>query len=337
MSPIPALPVLVCLQMLALAGPSPAADGPAPPNVRAAAGVDYPRKPVRLMVPFSAGGGSDIVARVLAQKLNAAWEQSVVVDNRGGGGSTIGTNIVAKAPADGYTILLTSISVAYLPALYAKLPYDTERELDPVVLAVTQPNLLAVSIGTPVKSVGELIAIARSRPGTLRYGSAGSGSAAHLATELFRSKAKINIVHVPYKGGGPALPALMSGELQVLILGMATLLPQVKAERVRALAVTSAERARAAPDIPTIAEAGLPGAEYETWYGIFVPAGTARATAAKINLTFNQALAMADVRERLMSSGFETLGGSREKFADFLKSEMKKWAAVVAESGIQVD
>lgn len=337
MKSMPALHWLVCVQMLALAVPAPAAGGTAQPNARTELRTDYPRKPVRLMVPFSAGGGSDIVARVLAQKLNAAWEQPVVVDNRGGGGSAIGTNIVAKAPADGYTVLLTSISVAYLPALYPKLPYDTERELDPVVLVVTQPNLLAVSTSTPAKSVGELIAIAKSRPGTLRYGSAGSGSAAHLATELFRSKAKIDIVHVPYKGGGPALPALMSGELQILILGMATLLPQVKADRVRALVVTSAERARAAPDIPTIGEAGLPGAEYETWYGIFVPAGTAREISAKINLTFNQALAMADVRERLVSFGFETLGGNREKFAGFLKSEMKKWATVVAESRIQVD
>ena len=315
-------------------------DGVQPPGfIRVAAQQlpSYPDKPVRVIVPFAPGGGSDIIARLLAQKVSAAWGQSIVVDNRGGGGSSIGTNIVARAAPDGYTILLTSISVAYLPALYGKLPYDTEKDLDPVTLIVTQPNLLVVHPSVPAKSVAELVALAKSRPGEIRYGSAGSGSSGHLAAELFRTTAKIDMVHVPYKGGGPAVPALVSGEVHMLIIGMATLLPHVGSGRVRALAVTGATRAKAAPELPTIAEAGLPGAEYETWYGLLVPARTPGAIIRKINETFNHVLTAQDVQERLAGAGLEPLGGTQAKFAAYLKAEIKKWTAVVRAANIRVD
>ena len=315
-------------------------DGVQPPGlIRVAARQipAYPDKPIRLIVPFAPGGGSDIIARLLAQKVATAWGQAVVVDNRGGGGSTIGTSMVARAVPDGYTILLTSISVAYLPALYSKLSYDTEKDLDPVTLLVTQPNLLVVHPAVPAQSVAELIALAKSRPGEIRYGSAGSGSSGHLAAELFRTTAGIDMVHVPYKGGGPAVPALIAGEVHVVILGMATLLPHVRSGRVRALAVTGATRAKGVPELATIAEAGLPGAEYETWYGLLAPAGTPSAIISKLNETFNRALAAQDVQERLAGIGVEPLGGTQQKFAAYLKSEIKKWTTVVRGANIRID
>ncbi|MBI4190973.1 MAG: tripartite tricarboxylate transporter substrate binding protein [Betaproteobacteria bacterium] len=304
---------------------------------QAEASSDYPRKPVRLIVPSAPGGGIDIIARLLAPKVGGAWGQSIVVDNRAGGGTTIGTNTVAKAAPDGYTILLTSIAVAYIPALYVKLPYNTEKELDPVTLIVTQPNLLVVHPNVPAKSVAELIVLANSRPGEILYGSGGSGTAPHLATELLRTIARINLVHVPYKGGGPAVTALMAGEVHMLIAGMATLLPHVGSGRMRALAVTGTTRAKAVPELPTIAEAGLPGAEFDTWYGLMVPARTPNGVIRKINETFNRVLTAQDVQERLAGAGMEPLGGTQEKFAAYLKAEIKKWAVVVREAKIQVN
>ncbi|MBI3068293.1 MAG: tripartite tricarboxylate transporter substrate binding protein [Betaproteobacteria bacterium] len=298
---------------------------------------DYPQKSVRLVVPFAPGGGTDIIARLLAQKVGAAWGQSLVVDNRGGGGGTIGANIAAKSAPDGYTVLLTSLSIAYTPALYKKLPYDPEKEFGPVTLVVTQPNLLVVPPSLPVKSVAELIALAKSRAGEIRYGSGGSGSAPHLATELFRATAGITLVHVPYKGGGPALTGLMAGEAHLMIAGTALLLPHVRAGRLRALAATGMTRARAAPELPTVAEAGLPGYEFDTWYGLLVPARTPGAIIGKINEEFNRALAAHDVQERLAGAGFESLGGTQKRFAAYLKAEMRKWTTVVREANIRID
>jgi tripartite-type tricarboxylate transporter receptor subunit TctC len=315
-------------------------DGVQPPGfVRVAAQQlsTYPDKAVRLVVPFALGGGSDIIARLLAQKVGAAWGESVVVDNRGGGGGTVGTNTVAKSAPDGYTLLLTSISIAYAPALYRKLPYDTEKELVPVVLIVTQPSVLVVHPSVPAKSVAEFVALAKLKPNEIRYSSGGSGSAPHLATELLRATAGISLVHVPYKGGGAVVTALMAGEVQMLIAGMASLLPHVRSGRLRALAVTGIARAKAAPELPTIAEAGLPGAEFDGWYGLLVPAGTPRAVVGKLNADFNRALAAANLQERLASAGFEPLGGTQQKFAAYLRAETRKWTAVVRDAKIQLD
>ncbi len=302
-----------------------------------AAWCAYPDKPVRMLVPFAPGGGSDIVARLLAQKTGALWNQSVVVDNRGGGGGVAGTNAVAKSAPDGYTLLLTSISIAYAPALYGSLPYDTERELAPCILLVVQPSILGVHPALPVKSVSELIALAKAKPGEIRYSSGGGGSAPHLAAEIFRSTAGIQLTHVPYKGGGAIVTAVLSGEVQMLFAGVASLMPHMKAGRLRALAVTGTTRSKAAPDLPSIAEAGLPGAEFDGWYGLLLPAATPRDIVARINADYNTVLAAADVQERLLASGFEPLGGTPQKFADYLRSETRKWTKVVREANIRIE
>ena len=297
----------------------------------------YPDKPVRMLVPFAPGGGSDIVARLLAQKTGVLWNQSVVVDNRGGGGGVAGTNAVAKSAPDGYTLLLTSISIAYAPALYGLLPYDTERELAPCVLLVVQPSILGVHPALPVKSVAELIALAKAKPSEIRYSSGGGGSAPHLAAEIFRSKAGIQLIHVPYKGGGAIVTAVLSGEVQMLFAGVASLMPHIKAGRLRALAVTGTTRSKATPDLPSIAEAGVPGAEFDGWYGLLLPAATPRDIVARINADYNKVLAAADVQERLLASGFEPLGGTPQKFADYLRSETRKWTKVVRDANIRIE
>jgi len=297
----------------------------------------YPGKPVRMLVPFAPGGGSDIVARLLAQKIGVLWNQSVVVDNRGGGGGVAGTNAVAKSAPDGYTLLLTSISIAYAPALYGSLPYDTERELVPCVLLVVQPSILGIHPTLAVKSAAELIALAKAKPGEIRYSSGGGGSAPHLAAEIFRSTAGIQLTHVPYKGGGAIVTAVLSGEVQMLFAGVASLMPHIKAGRLRALAVTGTTRSKAAPDLPSIAEAGLPGAEFDGWYGLLLPAATPRDIVARINADYNKVLAAADVQERLLASGFEPLGGTPQKFTDYLRSETRKWTKVVRDANIRIE
>ena len=301
------------------------------------AAAPYPDKPVRLVVPFAPGGGSDIVARILAQKVGSVWSQSVVVDNRGGSGGVAGTSTVAKSAPDGYTLLLTSISIAYAPALYAKLPYDTEREFAPALLLVVQPSILAVHPALPVRSVAELVAMARAKPGELRYSSGGAGSAPHLAAEIFRATANIQLTHVPYKGGGAIVTAALAGEVQMLFAGVASLMPHVKSSRLRALAVTGLARSKAVPELPTMAEAGLPGAEFDGWYGLLTPAGTPRETIARINADFNAVLAAPEVQERLLASGFEPLGGTPQKFSDYLRAETRKWTKLVRDAGIRVE
>jgi len=297
----------------------------------------YPSKTIRLVVPFSPGGGTDILARLISKNVSEAWGQSIIIDNRGGAGGAIGIDIVAKSEPDGYTLLMMGNGITHLPALYRKLPYDTEKDLVPVMSLVMQPNMLVVHPGLPVKSVAQLIALAKSKPGEIRYGSGGRGSAPHLATEMFMAKANIKLTHVPYKGGGPAMIGLVAGELHMVIFGMASLLPHVRSGRMKALAVTGATRAQAMPDLPTVAEAGLPQYEFHSWYGLFAPANTPSDNIKKINEQFNRTLATKSLQEGLARRGTEPLGGTQQKFAAFVTAEIKNWTVVIREAKIHLD
>jgi tripartite-type tricarboxylate transporter receptor subunit TctC len=297
--------------------------------------TDFPRKSVRLIVPIPPGGGTDTIARLVAPKVSEVWGQPVVVENQGGGGTTIGTNNAVKSPPDGYTLLLTSLSVAYAPALYRNLPYDTEKDLAPILLLATQPSMLVVHPSLPARSLAELIALAKSRGGEILYSSGGNGSPSHLAVELLRAHANIKLVHVPYKGGGPAGVAAVTGETQMTITNVSSLLPHVRAGKLRALAVTGATRAKAAPELPTVKEAGLPRYEFEVWYGLLAPARTPAAVQTRINEDFNRALAARDIQERFAGLGIEAAGGTQPKFTAHLSSEIRKWNQVVKEAGIR--
>lgn len=297
----------------------------------------FPAKTVRMIVPIPPGGGTDTIARLVGPGLSALWNQSVVIENQGGGGTTIGTANAVKSVPDGHTLLFTSLSVAYVPALYRNLAYDTEKDLAPIVLVATQPSMLVVHPSLPVKSVSELVKLARAKPGAILYSSGGSGSPSHLAVELLRNLAKMDIVHVPYKGGGPAGVAAVTGEAQMTITNVSSLLPHVRAGRLRALAVTGTARAKAAPELPTVAESGLPGYEFEVWYALLAPSKTTPATLARINEDVNRALGGRDLQERFAALGIEARGGTRESFASYLSAEIAKWNKVVAAAGIKAE
>lgn len=304
----------------------------------AAFAQSYPTKPIRLIVPVAPGGGTDIIARLLAQGLAERWGQSVVVDNHGGGGGVIGVSLVAKAPADGHTLLLGSSGhITFAPALYRNLPYDTQRDLTPVSLVANQPSVLAVHPSLPVRTVKELIGLSRKNPGSLTYASGGSGGAAHLGTELLQITTGISMVHVPYKGTGPGMTALLSGEVQVAIVGIATLLPHMTSGKVRALAVTGARRSQAAQTLPTIAETGVTGYEFDVWYGLMATAGTPRDVVSKTNAELARLMKMPALADRFAAAGLEPLTSTPEEFAAIIKSEIPKWQAVVKAAGLKAD
>lgn len=296
----------------------------------------YPTKAIRFIVPFAPGGGTDLVARIVAHRLNESLGQSVIVDNRPGAGSTIGTAIAVKAPADGYTMLLSSISLAFNASLYKSLPFDPMRDLAPVTLVAVQPNMLVTNPQLPVKSVGELVALARKKPASIRFASGGNGSGPHLATELLEMSAGIDLTHIPYKGTGPALTDLLAGQIDMMIAVMASALPHVKAGKLRALAVTAENRSKVAPDIPTIAESGIRNYAFETWYGIQVPRGTPSQVVGILNTKVAEVLARPDVRARFSAAGLDVLTSSPEEFAAFINAEIRKWAKVVEASGARI-
>lgn len=298
---------------------------------------DFPNKPVRLIIASAPGGGIDIVGRIVAQKLTEAWPQPAIAENRPGSGNTIATALVAKAHPDGYTLLVQSVGVSYAGALRKNLPFDAARDLAPVVLVASQPNLLAVHTSLPVKSVREFIQFARSKPGELNYGSAGAGGASHMAAELLASMAKIRLVTVQYKGIGPAMTGLLSGEVAVGVLGISTVLPHVTSGKIRALGVTGAKRSALLPDVPTIAEAGVPGYAFDAWYAILAPAMTPRAVISKVNADVNRALQQPEVRQRFVSIGMEPMGGSEQAFAEYFQAETAKWAKVIKEAKIATE
>jgi tripartite-type tricarboxylate transporter receptor subunit TctC len=321
-----AMAVLVGIAGIALAAP---VDAQAPA---------YPTKPIRLVVPFPPGGATDILARAVAQKLGETWGQSVVVDNRPGAGGNIGTELVAKAAPDGYTLEMGTVGTHAINAsLYAKIPYDHVKDFAPVILVAGVPNVLEVNPSVPVNSVQELIAYAKANPGKLNFASSGAGTSIHLSGELFKVMAGVQMTHVPYKGSSPALQDLLGGQVQLMFDNLPPSLPQIKAGKLRALAVTSATRAPALPDVPTIAESGLPGFEASSWFGIVAPAGTPPAIIAKLNTEVAKWLASPEGKEKLVSIGANAGGGSPEDFARHIQAETAKWAKVVKESGAKVD
>ena len=303
----------------------------------ATAAATFPERPVRLLAASAAGGGTDIIARLLAQKLTEVWGQQAIVDNRPGGGGVIATDITAKAVADGYTLLLQSVGISYAPALYKNLPFDVKRDITAVTIVGTQPFVLALHPSVAAKSVAELVTLAKSKPGQLRFASGGVSGASHLGSELFRVTAGVDMVHVPYKGTGPGTTALLTGEVQMAIAGVSTILPHAKSGKVRALAVTGTKRSPAAPDLPTVAENGLPGYAFDVWYGVFATSKTPRVTLNKINADINKALRDTETIRRFAGAGVDLIGGSVEESNKYLQSEMTKWAKVIREAGIKAD
>ncbi|MBY0267593.1 MAG: tripartite tricarboxylate transporter substrate binding protein [Burkholderiales bacterium] len=297
----------------------------------------FPERPLRLVAASAAGGGTDIIARLLAQKMTEQWGQQVIVDNRPGGGGVIATDITVKAVPDGHTLLLQSVGISYAPALYKNLPFDVKRDIAAVTIVGTQPFVLAVHPSLPVKSVADLVALAKAKPGSLRYASGGVSGASHLGGELFRVTAAIDVVHVPYKGTGPGTTALLGGEVQIGIAGVGTLLPHARSGKVRALAVTGAKRSPAAPELPTVAENGLPGYAFDVWYGVFAASKTPRAVLGRINADINVALRDAETVRRFAASGVDLIGGSVEDSNKYLQAEIAKWAKVIHEAGIKAE
>jgi len=298
----------------------------------------YPTRPVKLVVPFPPGGPLDITGRLIAQKLSDAWGQSVVVENKPGAGGNIGADLVAKSAPDGYTILMGALSThAVNPSLYAKMPYDAVKDFAPITLLATTPNVLVVNPSLPVNSVQDLVAYAKANPGKLSFGSGSNGSAGHLAGELFKVDTGTDIVHIPYKGGAPATQALLAGDVQFMFDNLANATPQVKAGKLKALAVTTAERSRLAPELPTMAEAGLPGFDISTWFGLLAPAGTPKDVIAKWNTEVTKILNSPDMRERLTALGAEAAPTTPEQFAAFIQREIPKYARIVKASGAKVD
>jgi tripartite-type tricarboxylate transporter receptor subunit TctC len=304
----------------------------------ASAQAGFPDKPVRFVVGFTPGGPSDILGRALAQKLAEAWRSPVVVENRPGAGGNVAAEAVARAPADGYTWLLGNNSIlATNQSLYRALAYDPVKDFAPVALVAIQPNILVVNPEVPAKSVQELIALAKSKPGRLNYASSGSGAAAHLAAELFKAMTGVDMVHIPYKGAQPALTDVIAGQAQLMFATSASVIPYIKAGRLRALAVTTAKRSPSVPELPTIAEAGVPGFEAISWHGVVVPAATPPALIERLNRDIVAALGERHLRERLESLGAEVTPGTPRDFAQYIAREIPKWTKVVKDSGARAE
>ena len=302
-----------------------------------AAAQNYPSKPIRVVVPWPPGGGTDLVARTVAQKMHETLGQQAIVDNRAGANGIIGADLVAKAPADGYTAMITIASHAINATLYAKLPYDTLGDLAPVSLLAEYPFVITVHPSLPVKSIKELIAFAKAHPGKLSYASSGNGSGPHLGMELFKSMAGIDLVHVPYKGAGQAMTDLVSGQVQLFLNNFLAGNAMIRAGKLRALAVTSGKRSAAAPQIPTVAESGVPGYAVTGWYGMMAPAGTPASVVRVLNEGAVKALKSKEISSRLSGEAAEVVANTPQEFAAFLKSETEKWASVIRKAKVRVN
>jgi len=298
----------------------------------------YPTKTVKMVVPFPPGGSLDITGRLIAQKLTEAWGQPVVVENKPGAGGNIGADLVAKSPADGYTILMGALSThAVNPSLYRSMPYDAAKDFVPITLIAITPNVLVVNANSPVNGVKEFLAYAKANPGKLSFGSGSNGSAGHLAGELFKVETGTDAVHIPFKGAAPATQALLAGDTQFMFDNLANAMAQVKAGKLKALAVTTANRSPLVPDLPTMAEAGLPGFDISTWYGFFAPAGTPPAIVAKWSADVAKILNAPDVRAKIVADGAEPAPNTPEQFAQFIAREQAKYARIIKASGAKVD
>ena len=302
----------------------------------AAQAQDYPVKPIRLIVPFAPGGSSDTVSRLVAQKLSAALGQQVVLENRAGAGGNIGMDAVAKAAPDGYTLLFAAGSAAINVSLYDRMPFDPLKDLVPVSHVCNVNGILVVHPSVPARTLKEFIDLARSRPDAINYASAGSGTVVHLAGEMFKSMARVNLTHVPYKGSGPALSDLLGGQVQAMFANMPGTMQHVKADKLRVLAVTGARRSPLLPDVPAVSEL-VPGYAASTWFGVFAPAGTPAAIVTRINAEIGKALTAPDLLATLRAEGAEPVGGSAEQFAAHIKAEIPKWARVIKDSGAKAD
>ena len=305
-----------------------------------AAGVDaqpYPAKPVRFIVPWPPGGGADTISRMMTPRLSEALGQQVVIDNRVGAAGNIGAEMAAKSPPDGYTIVSAYAGThAINPALYRNLPFK-ESDFSPVIWLASVPQLVAVHPSLPVKTIRELIALAKAKPGQLNFASAGAGAINHLTGELFNYMTGTQIVHVPYKGGGPAAIALLSGEVEMIFGEPTTLVAHVKSGRLRGIAVTSARRSLALPEFPTVAEAGVPGYEVVSWHGVLAPAAVSKEIIARLNAEFNRVIAAPDMKSRMLNQGFEPVGGAPEQFGEHIRAEIAKWAPIIKAAGLKVD
>ena len=308
-----------------------------PAAICAAADAPYPTKPVRFIIPFAPGGGNDIVGRMLGAKLGEAWGQQVVIDNRPGAGGNIAAETTARAAPDGYTIFQFNIANTMAPSLYKKLGYDPERDFAPVTQIGSTPFILTVHPSVPVKTVAELIAYAKAQPNKLNYSSSGNGGSTHLVTELFKTMAGVNLTHIPYNGAGPALTELIGGQVQLMFLVPATALPNMRNGRLRALGVSSAKRSSLAPELPTVAEAGLPGYDAGVWFGISAPANTPQPVIARLAGDIAKIAANTEFRERMGSQGYDVVGSTPEQMAESIRNEIPKWAKVVKDSGAKVD
>ncbi len=298
----------------------------------------YPSKPVRIVVPFPPGAGVDIVTRAVVARFGEALGQQVIVDNRAGAGGIVGAELAAKAPPDGYTVFMATAGIlTVIPHLQAKLPYSVERDFAPVSLVASVPSVLVVHPSMPVKSVKDLVALAKAKPGAINYASTGNGTLPHLAAEFFKQQARIDMVHVAYKGSAPATTDLLGGNVQVFFGNMLSVIEQVRAGRLRALAVTSLQRQNVAREIPTMAESGFPGFEAGTWFGLMAPAATPREVIARLHGDIARAVRQPDVEKQLSGQGATTIGNTPEQFAAYIRSESAKWAKVLAASGVKAD
>ena len=297
----------------------------------------FPNRPLRLIIPYAPAGATDIVGRIVAQKLTERLNQQVVVDNRPGAGAIIGSEILAKSAPDGYTMMSANIAHGANPYLHKKLPYDTVKDFAPVTLMVVVPMVLIVHPSVPARSVPEFVALAKAKPGQLTYGTAGSGSANHLAMELFKVSTGTNIIHIPYKGGGPAVVDLVAGQITAMFSTVAMAAPYVKGGKLRGFGISSTKRSAALPDVPTVAEAGISGAELHEWQGIIVPAGTPKAAIDTLHREIVAVLGLADVRERIAGLGAEVAASTPAQFAEHIRNELTVWGKVIEQSGIQAD
>jgi tripartite-type tricarboxylate transporter receptor subunit TctC len=302
-----------------------------------AAAEDFPDKPIRLIVPFPAGGPNDIIARVVGQRMSELFKQPVVIENRGGQAGVLGTDAVAKAKPDGYTIAISSAGALAISSSMEKVAYDTLKDLQPITLVATVPEMLVVATNVPANDMKQLIALARAQPGKLNFASTGPGSMPHLAGELLKLTAKIDIVHVPYRGAAPAVSDLLGQQVQMVFLDLPVILPQIRAGALRPIAIGSAERAPTAMEVPTTAEVGMPDLRIENWYGMVAPAGTPAAVVATLNRIAVEAMRDPTVKEKLASQGTTLIGDTPEHFGAFIGSEIKKWADVIKDAGVQTE